>query len=163
MQSADSPSSCRTLATELERIASLETHYEHVDKALTAMGRTLEAIRAEIGELRTELRNEFRTELRAETGSLRAEIDGVRQMIHSEFGQLRAELGGRLDDILVRMADDKAAGSDTKLKVALKVIGWLVGVVTTVLGTVIGALFVFARYLLPKLASALQDAAPAIT
>lgn len=151
------------MATELERIASLETHYEHVDKNLTVIGRTLEAVRAEIGELRTELRNEFRTELRAETGALRAEVDGVRQMIHSEFGQLRAELGGRLDDILVRMADDKAAGRDTKLKVALKVIGWLVGVVTTVLGTVIGGLFVFARYLLPKLASALQDAAPAIT
>ena len=147
------------MATELERIASLETHYEHVDKNLTVIGRTLEAVRAEIGELRTELRNEFRTELRAETGVLRAEIDGVRQMIHSEFGQLRAELGGRLDDILMRMADDKAAGSDTKLKVALKVIGWLVGVVTTVLGTVIGGLFVFARYLLPKLASAVQDAA----
>jgi len=147
------------MANELERIASLETHYEHVDKNLTVIGRTLEAVRAEIGELRTELRKEFRTELRAKTGALRAEIDGVRQMIHSEFGQLRAEIGGRLDDILVRMADDKAAGSDTKLKV----IGWLVGVVTTVLGAVVGGLFVFARFVLPKLAIALQDVATAIT
>ena len=52
--------------------------------------------------------------------------------------------------------------SETKLKVALKVIGWLVGIVTIVLGTVVGGLFVFARYLLPKLA-AVQDAASAIT
>lgn len=132
------------MATELERIASLETHYEHVDKTLTAIGRTLEVIRAEIGELRTE-------------------IDGVRHMVHTEIEAVRAELGGRLDDILLRMADDKAAGSETKLKVALKVIGWLVGVVTTVLGTVIGGLFVFARFLLPKLASAVQDTASAIT
>ena len=137
----------------------LETHYEHLDKSLTVIGRTLEAIRAEIGELRAELRNEFRTE----TGSLRAEIDGVRQMIHAEFGQLRTDLGGRLDEIMVRMAEDKAAGSETKLKVALKVIGWLVGVVTTVLGAVVGGLFVFARFLLPKLASVLQAGASAIT
>lgn len=132
------------MATELERIASLETHYEHVDKTLTAMGRTLEAIRAEIGELRTE-------------------VEGVRQMVHSEVERVRAELGGRLDDIVLRMADDKAAGSETKLKMALRVIGWLVGVVTTVLGAVVGGLFVFARFLLPKLASAVQDAASAVT
>jgi hypothetical protein len=37
-----------------------------------------------------------------------------------------------------------------------------VGIVTTVLGAVIGGLFVFARFLLPKLASAIQEAAPAI-
>ena len=132
------------MATELERIASLETNYEHVDKTLTAIGRTLEAIRAEIGELRSE-------------------VDGVRQMVHTEIGRVRTDLGGRLDDIVLRMAEDKAAGNETKLRVALKVIGWLVGVVATVLGTVIGGLFVFVRYLLPKLASALQDAAPAIT
>ena len=143
------------MATELERIASLETHYEHVDKTLTAIGRTLEAIRAEIGELRTEMADV--REL------LRTEIDGVRQMVHTEIGRVRTDLGGRLDDIVLRMAEDRAAGSETKLKVALKVIGWLVGVVTTVLGSVIGGLFVFARYLLPKLASALQDAASAIT
>lgn len=143
------------MATELERIASLETHYEHVDRTLTAIGRTLEAIRAEIGELRTELR----TEMADVRESLRTEIDGVRQIVHTEIGRVRTDLGGRLDDIVLRMAEDKAAGSETKLKVALKVIGWLVGVVTTVLGTVIGGLFVFARYLLPKLASALQDAA----
>ena len=125
------------MASERERIASLETHYEHVDK-------TLEAIRAEIRGLRTEM-------------------DGVRQMVHSDSEAMRAELGGRLDDILLRLADDKAADSETKLKVALKVIGWLVGVVTTVLGTVIGGLFVFARFLLPKLAAAAQDAASAIT
>ncbi|MCY3814212.1 MAG: histidine kinase [Gammaproteobacteria bacterium] len=147
------------MATELERIASLETHYEHVARTLTAIGLTLEAIRAEIGELRTELR----TEMADVRESLRTEIEGVRQMVHSEIGRVRTDLGGRLDDIVLRMAEDKAAGSETKLRVALKVIGWLVGVVTTVLGTVIGGLFLFARYLLPKLASALQDAAPAIT
>ena len=150
------------MATELERIASLETHYEHVDKTLTVIGRTLEAIRAEIGELRTEM-----ADVRE---SLRREIDDVREMVHSEIGRVRTdlggrldELGGRLDEIVVRMAQDKAAGSETKLKVALKVIGWLAGVVTTVLGAVVGGLFVFARFVLPKLAIALQDAATAVT
>ncbi len=54
-----------------------------------------------------------------------------------------------------------ASRNETKLKVALRVIGWLVGIVTTVLGAVIGGLFVFARFLLPKLASAMQEAASA--
>lgn len=147
------------MATELERIASLETHYEHVDKTLTAIGRTLEAIRAEMGELRAELR----TETAGIRESLRTEINGVREMVHTEIGRVRTDLGGRLDDIVLRMAEDKAAGNETKLKVALKVAGWLVGLVTTVLGTVIGGLFVFARYLLPKLAIAVQDAASTIT
>ena len=150
------------MASERERIASLETHHEHVDKTLTAMGRTLEAIRADVGGLSTEI-DGVRQMVHSEVGGLRTEIDGVRQMVHSEVEALRAELGGRLDDILLRLADDKAADSETKLKVALKVIGWLVGVVTTVLGTVIGGLFVFARFLLPKLAAVAQDAASAIT
>ena len=114
------------MASERERIATLETHYEHVDKTLTTMGRTMEAIRTEVQGVRT-------------------------------------ELGGKIDDIVLRMADDKAAASETKLKVALKAIGWLVGIVTTVLGAVIGGLFVFARFLLPKLATAMQDVGSAIT
>ena len=143
------------MASELERIAALETHYEHVDKTLTAMGRTMEAIQTDISGLRAEI--EGVREM------VRTQIGGVRETLHSEVEGLRAELGGKIDDILLRMADDKAAASETKLKVALKVAGWLVGVVTTVLGTVIGGLFVFARFLLPKLATAMQDAGSAIT
>lgn len=142
------------MASERERIAALETHYEHVDKTLTAMGRTMEAIHAEVGGLRAEV-----GEIRTEVGGLRTEVDGLRTEVRS----VRTELGGRLDDIVLRMADDRAATSETKLKVALKVGGWLVGVVTTVLGTVIGGLFVFARFLLPKLATAMQDVGSAIT
>ena len=142
------------MASERERIASLETHYEHVDKTLTAMGRTMEAIRTEVGGLRTEV-----GEIRTEVGGLRTEVGGLR----AEVQDVRTELGGRLDDILLRMADDKVAANETKLKVALKVAGWLVGLVTTVLGTVIGGLFVFARFLLPKLATAMQDVGSAIT
>ena len=67
-----------------------------------------------------------------------------------------------MDALQQRIADDSASHSETKLKVALRVIGWLVGIVTTVLGAVIGGLFVFARFLLPKLASAIQGAASAI-
>ena len=128
------------MASERERIAALETHYEHVDKTLTAMGRSLDAVRTEVGELRTEV------------GEIRTEVQGV-----------RTELGGKIDDIVLRMAEDRAAASETKLKVALKVIGWLVGIVTTVLGAVIGGLFVFARFLLPKLTTAMQDVGSAIT
>ena len=41
------------MATQAERIATLETHYEHVDKTLTAMSGTLDAIRAEVADVRT--------------------------------------------------------------------------------------------------------------
>ena len=143
------------MASELERIAALETHYEHVDKTLTAMGRTMEAIHTDISGLRTEIQDVREM--------VRTEISGVRQMVRSEVEGVRTELGGKLDDIVRRMADDKAAASETKLKVGLKVAGWLVGVVTTVLGAVIGGLFVFARFLLPKLATAMQDVGSAIT
>ena len=67
-----------------------------------------------------------------------------------------------MDALEQRVADESASRNETKLKVALRVIGWLVGIVTTVLGAVIGGLFVFARFLLPKLASAIQGAASVI-
>ena len=157
------------MATEIERITALETHYEHVDKTLTAMGRTLEAIRTEIVGVRE---------------TIRTEIDGVRQMVHTEVERVRTELGGRIDElggrvdglsgrvdglggridgIEQRMADDRASRSESKLKVALKVIGWLVGIMATVLSAIVGGLFVFARFLLPKLASVVQGAAAAVT
>ena len=154
------------MASELERIAALETHYEHVDKTLTAMGRTMEAIHTDISGLRTEIqdvREMVRTEISGVRQMVHSEVEGVCQMVRSEVEGVRTELGGKLDDIVLRMADDKAAASETKLKVGLKVAGWLVGVVTTVLGAVIGGLFVFARFLLPKLATAMQDVGSAIT
>ena len=116
------------MATQAERITALEVHYEHVDKTLTAMSATLDAVRAEIVELRTQFADRF-------------------------------------DRIEKAIADDRVARSETKLRVALKVTGWLVGIVTAVLGAVVGGLFVFARFLLPrldKLSSLAQDAAPLV-
>ena len=72
------------MATELERIAALETHYEHVDRTLTAMGRTLEAIRAEIAELVRSFARKWKAFARWFT---------------AKFERVRAELGGKLDDI----------------------------------------------------------------
>ena len=113
------------MATQAERITALEVHYEHVDKTLTAMSGTLDAVRAEVAEIRTHLDDRF-------------------------------------NRIQMAIADDKVASSETKFRVALRVTGWLAGVVATVLGAVVGGLFVFARFLLPrleKLAFLAQDTA----
>ena len=118
----------KTMATQAERITALEVHYEHVDKTLTAMSATLDAVRAEIVELRTQFADRF-------------------------------------DRIEKAIADDRVERTETKLRVALRVTGWLVGIVTAVLGAVVGGLFVFARLLIPKLgelASLAQDAAPLV-
>ncbi|MYF29265.1 MAG: hypothetical protein F4169_10480 [Gammaproteobacteria bacterium] len=115
----------RDMATQAERITALEVHYEHVDKTLTAMSGTLDAVRAEVAEIRTHLDDRF-------------------------------------NRIQMAIADDKVASSETKFRVALRVTGWLAGVVATVLGAVVGGLFVFARFLLPrleKLAFLAQDTA----
>ena len=116
------------MATQAERIAALDVHYVHVDKTLTAMSATLDAVRAEVAEVRTNLDDRF-------------------------------------SRIQKAIADDRAERSETKFRVALRVTGWLAGVVTTVLGAVVGGLFVFARFLLPRLrelASLAQDAAPLV-
>lgn len=116
------------MATQAERVAALEVHYEHVDETLTAMNGTLDAIRAEFAEFRTHIEKRF---------------NGIYQAI----------------------ADDRVERSETKLRVALKVIGWLTGIVTAVMGAVVGGLFVFARFLLPKLgelASLAQDTVPLV-
>ena len=149
------------MATEIERITALETHYEHVDKTLTAMGRTLAAIRTEIVGVRE---------------TIRTEIDGVRQMVHTDVERVRTELGDRIDDVRTevagrmdvldgridgieqRMADDQPSRSESKLKVALRVIGCWVGTMLTALGAIVGGLYVAARFLLPKLASVVKDA-----
>ena len=118
----------RDMATQAERITALEVHYEHVDKTLTAMSGTLDAVRAEVAEIRTHLDDRF-------------------------------------NRIQMAIADDKVASSETKFRVALRVTGWLAGVVATVLGAVVGGLFVFARFLLPrleKLAFLAQDTAPLV-
>lgn len=138
------------MPTQAERVTALETHYEHVDKTLTVMSGTLDAIRSEVAELRE---------------TVRAEIADVRTMVHEEIAQVRTHLDGKLERIQKDIADDRVERSETKLRVALRVTGWLVGVVTTVLGTVVGALFFFARFLLPrldKLASLAQDTAPLV-
>ena len=134
------------MPTQAERTAALETHYEHVDKTLTVMSGTLDAIRSEVAELRETVRDE---------------IADVRTMVRNEI----AHLAGKLERIQKDIADDRVERSETKLRVALRVTGWLVGVVTTVLGTVVGAMFFFARFLLPrldKLASLAQDTAPLV-
>ena len=160
-----------TMATQAERIAILEVHHEHVDKTLTAMGGTLDAVRAEVAEVRVILTDE---------------IAGVRTMVHNEITDVRTHLDDRLDRIDERFermddrfdrtderlgriqnvnADARVARSEPKFRVALRVIGWLAGVVIAVVGVVVGSLFVFARFLLPKLlelASLAPDAAPLV-
>ena len=141
------------MATQAERTTALEVHYEHVDKTLTAMSGTLDAVRAEVTEVR-------------------AEVADVRTMVHKEIAGVRAHLDDRLDRVDERfdriqeaITDDRVQRSETKLRVALRVIGWLAGVVTTVLGAVVGGLFVFARFLLPrleKLAFLAQDTGPLV-
>ena len=56
------------MPTQAERTAALETHYEHVDKTLTVMSGTLDAIRSEVAELRD---------------TVRAEIADVRTMVRT--------------------------------------------------------------------------------
>ena len=109
------------MATQAERIATLEAHYEHLDKTLTAISATLDAFRADVVS--------------------------------------------RFDRIEKAIADDRVERSETKLRIALRVTGWLVGIVTTVLGAVVGGLFLVARLLLPKLeklASLAHDAPPLV-
>ena len=127
------------MATQAERIATLEARYEHVDKTLTAMSGTLDAIRAEVADVRTH-------------------FDGRLDRIQMNFD-------GRLDRIQKAIADDRAERSETKLRMVMRVTGWLVGIVTTVLGAIVGGLFLVARLLLPKLeklASLAHEAAPLV-
>ena len=134
------------MATQAERMATLETHYEHVDKTLTAMSGTLDAVRADVAEIRQ---------------MVHAQIADV----HAQVADARAHLDGRLDGIQKAIADDRLERSETKLRMALRVTGWLVGIVTTVLGAIVGGLFLVARLLLPKLeklASLAHDAAPLV-
>lgn len=134
------------MPTQAERITALETHYDHVDKTLTAMSRTLDAVRAEVAEFRETVRNE---------------IADVRAHLEDRLDRI----DGRFERFQQAIADDRVEQSETKLRVALKVIGWLAGIVTTVLGAVVGGLFVFARFLLPRLgelASLAQDTAPLV-
>ena len=123
------------MATHAERIAALEVHYVHVDKTLIAMSATLDAIRAEVVDRFDRIDEKF-------------------ERIDERFE--------RIQNVI---ADDRVARSETKFRVALRVTGWLAGVVTTVLGAVVGGLFVFARFLLPrleKLAFLAQDTGPLV-
>ena len=130
------------MATQAERITALEVHYEHVDKTLTAMSATLDAFRAEVADRFDRIDEKF-------------------ERIDEKFGRIDE----KFERIQKAIADDRVERSETKLRVALRVTGWLVGVVTAVLGSVVGAMFFFARFLLPrldKLASLAQDTAPLV-
>ena len=157
-----------SVATQAERITALEVHYEHVDKTLTAISETLDAVRAEVAGRFDRIDGKFdRIDEKFER------IDGKFERFDERFERID-ERFERMDERFERMdekferiqsaiADDRVVRSETKFRVALRVIGWLAGVVTTVLGAVVGGLFVFARFLLPKLgqfASLAQDAAP---
>jgi len=134
------------------------------------MSATLDAFRAEFGEFRTHLDGKFnRIDERFER------IDGKFDRIDERFERVDGKferiderferIDERFERIQSAIADDRVERSETKLRVALRVIGWLTGVVTTVLGAVVGGLFVFARFLLPKLgqlASLSEDAAPLV-
>ena len=193
------------MATQAERIATLETHHEHVDKTLTAISGTLDAVRADVAQLRVTMHGEItevRTHLDARfdrvqkaiaddrvqrSETMHGEITEVRTLLdarfdrvqkaiaddrvqrsetmHGEITEVRKLLDDRFDRVQKAIADDRVQRSETKLRVALRVIGWLAGVVTTVLGAVVGGLFVFARFLLPKLgklASLAHDTAPLV-
>ena len=134
------------MAPQAERTAALETHYEHVDKTLTAMNGTLDAVRAEFAELRETVRNEI--------ADVRTHLEDRLDRIDERFERFQKAI-----------TDDRVSRSETKFRVALRVTGWLAGVVTTVLGAVVGGLFVFARFLLPrleKLAFLAHDTAPLV-
>ena len=156
------------MATQAERTAALETHYEHVDKTLTRMSGTLDAVRTEVAELRVTVTDEI-ADVRT---MVHKKIADVHTMVHKEIGDVRTHLDHRLDHIEGKFEriekvinDDRVERSETNFRVALRVTGWLAGVVTTVLGAVVGGLFVFARFLLPrleKLAFLAQDAAPLV-
>ena len=127
------------MPTQAERVTALEVHYEHVDKTLTAISGTLDAVRADVAD----------------------RFDRIEKAIADDRAE-RSETTLRIEKAI---ADDRVERSETKLRVALKVIGWLAGVVTTVMGAVVGGLFVFARFLLPKLgklASLAHDTAPLV-
>ena len=144
------------MATHAERIAALEVHYVHVDKTLIAMSATLDAIRAEVVDRFDRIDEKFER------------IDEKFDRIDEKFERID-ERFERIDERFERIqnviADDRVARSETKFRVALRVTGWLAGVVTTVLGAVVGGLFVFARFLLPrleKLAFLAQDTGPLV-
>ena len=137
------------MATQAERITALEVHYEHVDKTLTAISGTLDAVRAEVADRFDRIDEKFER------------IDEKFERIDERFERIDE----RFERIQSAIADDRVERSETKLRVALRVIGWLTGVVTTVLGAVVGGLFVFARFLLPKLgqlASLAEDVGPLV-
>lgn len=137
------------MATQAERITALEVHYEHVDKTLTAMNGTLDAIRGEFAEFRTRIEERF--------NGIEERFNGIDDRFNG--------IDERFNGIYQAIADDKVERSETKLRVAFKVIGWLAGVIAAVMGAVVGGLFVFGRFLLPKLgelASLAQDTAPLV-
>ena len=145
------------MATQAERIATLETHYEHVDKTLTAMSGTLEAVRADVAEIRPMVH--------AQIADVHAQIADVRAHLDGRLDRIQTRLDGRLDGIQKAIADDRVERSETKLRMVMRVTGWLVGIVTTVLGAIVGGLFLVARLLLPKLeklASLAHDVAPLV-
>ncbi|MDE0420514.1 MAG: hypothetical protein OXK76_06445 [Gammaproteobacteria bacterium] len=144
------------MATQAERITALEVHYEHVDKTLTAMSATLDAVRAEVAERFDRIDEKF--------DRIYEKFDRIDERFE-RIDERFERVDERFERIQNAIADDRVERSETKLRVALRVIGWLTGVVTTVLGAVVGGLFVFARFLLPKLgqlASLAQDAAPLV-
>ena len=151
------------MATHAERIAALEVHYVHVDKTLIAMSATLDAIRAEVVDRFDRIDEKFeRIDERFERIDERFDrIDEKFECIDERFERIDE----RFERIQNVIADDRVARSETKFRVALRVTGWLAGVVTTVLGAVVGGLFVFARFLLPrleKLAFLAQDTGPLV-
>jgi chromosome segregation ATPase len=68
----------------------------------------LNLLRAEMGELRAELRGEMgelRAELRGEMGELRAEMGELRAELRAEMGELRAEMGGLRAELRAEMGE----------------------------------------------------------
>ena len=96
-------------------------------------------LHGEIAKLRTELHGEIaklRTELHSEIGNLRAELSGeigtLRTELHSEIGNLRAELSGEIGELRGMMV------TANRLNAALVIIlgGGVVAILVQVFGIV---------------------------
>ena len=91
------------MATQAERTAALEANYAHVDKKLTAMSGTLDAVRTEVAELRV---------------TLTGEIADVRTMVHKEIADVRTHLDDRFERVDERFEriDERFEGIDERFE-----------------------------------------------
>ena len=157
------------MTSESERIAALETHYVHVDKTLVAINGTVETIRTDIADMRVDIKG-MQTEiagLHREVADVREDLGGqiakLRDDMGGEIAKLREEVGSRFEGIRELIVNDRLERSQSKFKVALKVIGWFASLTTVVIGAIAGGLFVLLRFVLPKLVALAHESGLIVT